>query len=226
MRATILCYHKVGPEVEEGRRLNVDPDRLESHVRFFARRGHAFRRAGDLDEPWPDRTVCFSFDDAYVSALSYAPERLEKHGARGSFFAVSSLIGQFSTWDGDLARPLADAELLRAVQANGHEIGNHTRTHPRLASLSPEAQAEEIRGADADLRAIGLYPQSFCYPYGDLNDSAVEAVGTLYPVGLALGKRLADSSEDPRRLSRVVVAFSDSLPLLIYRLYVRPLLRR
>lgn len=226
MRATILCYHKVGPASEEGRRLNVEPARLASHVRFFSRRG-SFMLARDLAKPWPARPVCFTFDDAYASTMANAPEILERHGARGTFYAVSSLVGLSSSWDGDQARPLAPWEILSEVAARGHEIGNHTHTHPHLERLQSDEQATEVRQADAILRERGLSPASFCYPYGGLNDAAVAAVRDAgYGVGLALGKRLADSSEDPLRLSRVVVAYSDALPMLLYRLHVRPRLRR
>lgn len=226
MRATILCYHKVGPGREEGRRLNVEPSRLETHVRFFARRRAPFVLARDLASPWPAGLVCLTFDDAYLSTMRHAPDVLERHGARGTFYAVSERVGKTSDWDGDAARPLADWPLLRAAQERGHEIGNHTANHPFMDRLSLEEQAREVETADARLRAEGLNPGSFCYPYGALNDGAVLAVERAgYEVGLALRKRPADSEEDRRRLSRVVVAYGDALPLLLYRIHVRPRLR-
>lgn len=212
---------------QEGRRLNIEPERLQTHVRYFARRSFSFVLARDLARPWSARTVCFTFDDAYLSTMTNAPEVLEKHGARGSFYAVPSKVGLTSDWDGDLARPLAGWSLLRDVQSRGHEIGNHTYSHARLETLAPADQANELVEADRRLRQEGLVPGSFCFPYGSLNDSAVAAVRqTGYPVGLALRKRIATSDEDRLALSRVVVAFSDSLPALLYRLHVRPLLRR
>jgi peptidoglycan/xylan/chitin deacetylase (PgdA/CDA1 family) len=224
--ATILCYHKVGPELEEGRRLNIEPKRLESHVRFFARRRQVVL-ARDFAGEWPSGAICFTFDDAYLSTMTHAPALLERHGVRGTFYAVPGRVGLSSGWDGPAARPLADWGLLLDAQRRGHEIGNHTQNHPHLDLLAPDEQLREITEAQNGLQEHGIEAESFCYPYGGLNESAVAAVAAAgYPVGMALRKRAADSEEDRRALSRIVVAFSDALPMLLYRLHLRPLLRR
>jgi peptidoglycan/xylan/chitin deacetylase (PgdA/CDA1 family) len=223
MSATILCYHKVGPEHEEGRRLNVSPARLEAHVRFFSRRHRPFRLARDLAGTWPDGVVCFTFDDAYASTLQNAIEPLERHGATGTFYAVAGKIGEKSSWDGNEARVLASWEALAYAQLRGHEIGNHSMSHVPLQRVSDSDLVREVQEADRSMRARGLLPGSFCYPYGSVSESAVSAVRAAgYSVAVALDKRLATRHQDRLRLSRVVVAFSDSLPLLLYRLYLRP----
>lgn len=224
--ALILCYHKVGPESEEGRRLNIEPRRLESHVRFFSRR-RPVCRACDFADGWPAGAVCFTFDDAYASTMSNALAILERYGVRGSFYAVSGLVGKSSQWDGELARPLAPWEALREAQTRNHEIGNHTLSHPHLDQLDALTQLRETGTADQELRAEGIRPTSFCYPYGGLDATAIEAVSKCgYRVGLALRKRLAAPDDDLRTLPRIVVAFSDALPMLLYKTQVRPRLRR
>lgn len=226
MRATILCYHKVGPASEEGRKLNIEPARLASHVRYFARRRQPIVRADALGGDWKTPAVCFTFDDAYVSALEHATAALESHGARGTFYAVSSLVGAASEWDGDAARPLAPLETLLEAQTRGHEMGNHTVHHPHLDRLSLWEQRDEVIKADRWLREHGLRPGSFCYPYGGFGEGAYEAARELYPAAVVLQKRIAAATDDRWRLPRVVVAYSDALPMLLYRLHVRPILRR
>jgi peptidoglycan/xylan/chitin deacetylase (PgdA/CDA1 family) len=224
--ATILCYHKVGPKNEEGRRLNIDPARLESHVRYFARRRPTCL-AREFGEDWPAGAVCFTFDDAYLSTITHAPDLFERHGARGTFYAVPGRVGLSSDWDGPAARPLADWDALLDAQRRGHEIGNHTLNHPHLDQIDPAEQLREIAEAHEQLLAHGIRSESFCYPYGGLNDSAVAAVGAAgYRVGMALRKRAATADEDRLALSRIVVAFSDALPMLLYRLHIRPLLKK
>lgn len=227
MKATILCYHKVGPESEEGRALNIEPNRLRSHVRFFVLRSFNFLLARDLGGFWPDRAVCFTFDDAYSSTMDNAPQILEEFGVRGSFYAVGSKIGKSSDWDGEKARPLASASVLVAAARRGHEIGNHSWSHPDLSRLGYDEQREEILLGHEVLTSLGITPRSFCFPYGSLNDDSVRALSEQgYGVGVALRKSRANPREDRRALSRIVVGFSDALPLLIYKIYVRPALRR
>ena len=168
---------------------------------------------------WPDRCVCFTFDDAYASALSNAVPILEEFGGIGTFYAVASKVGQDSAWDGERSRPLASWNELRQAQSRGHEIGNHTLDHVRLAEVPFEEQKRQISEADRMLRQEGIQPKSFCYPYGSLSDHS--ALGD-YRIGLGLEKRVACRSDDLLRLPRIIPSFSDSLALLLYKIYIRP----
>jgi peptidoglycan/xylan/chitin deacetylase (PgdA/CDA1 family) len=225
MKAVTLCYHKVGTEDQQGRRLNVHPARLRSHVRFFVRRKFQFLTACQLADPWPRRAVCFTFDDAYQSAVETGLPIFDDFGVPATVYAVTDLVGSTSEWDGAFARPLASWEALVEAQARGHEIGNHTRTHPKLRTLSPEEAAAQVEDAHRALVDRGIEARSFCYPYGILNDGAkIAAQKCGYAVAMALGKRMADQADDPLELPRVAVAYSDALPMLLYKLHLRPLL--
>ena len=93
----------------------------------------------------PDRsTVALTFDDGPNPALT--PQLLallERHGVRATFFVV-----------GRWAR--ACPELVREIAARGHEIGNHTETHPKLALLTTSRIEQELtRCADSIASALG-----------------------------------------------------------------------
>jgi len=226
MKAVILCYHKVGPQSEEGRWLNIEPLQLARHVQLFTRRNFEFVTATQLKSKEWGKWVAFTFDDAYTSAVSNAPALLEDVGGRGTFFAVPSLVGQSSSWDGELARPLAGWKALRELQASGHEIGNHTNTHPRLDSLSLTGQILEISEAQRRLLQEGIETESVCFPYGNFNKETLSVIRECgMSVGLMLGKRVASSVDNRLCLPRVIVAYSDGVVKLLYKIYIRPLLR-
>ncbi|MFX9093403.1 polysaccharide deacetylase family protein, partial [Acinetobacter baumannii] len=87
MRA-VFCYHKVGPEAEEGRYLNIDPENLRSHIRFFKRRNIPLIAAKDI----PTTTgsfACLTFDDCYTSTLTYGLDVLQSEGVTATLYAVS-----------------------------------------------------------------------------------------------------------------------------------------
>ncbi len=227
MEATILCYHKVGSASEEGRRLNIEPSRLRSHVRFFSRKKFDFLRVGDLSSPWKPGIVCFTFDDAYESTMFHAPQIFDEVGGKATFYAVSNRVGGTSAWDADLARPLANWDVLRSVQSGGHEIGNHTANHIHLDRATASVQLQEVRSAHERLLSEGIQPLSFCYPYGSYNASAVEQVGLVgYKTAVILGKSISQDIDKRLELPRIVVAYSDTLPMLLYKLKVKPLLKR
>jgi peptidoglycan/xylan/chitin deacetylase (PgdA/CDA1 family) len=223
LKSIILCYHKVGTEAEEGRWLNCSPEKLSRHARFFARKKIPGFLPRDYVSSRP-KGICFTFDDAYVSATTHAPDVLEASGYRGAFYAVPSLVGLSSTWDKDLARPLAGWDVLKLLQHRGHEIGNHTMTHKNLGQLTQEEQVRELIQAHEALLVRGFESQTVCFPYGGFSVNTADALRESgYRVGLQLGKKTV-RSEPSWCLPRVVVAFSDSIPKLLYKIYVRPLL--
>lgn len=219
MKVPIFCYHKVGLEAEEGRWLTISPTRLASHVAFFARRRYRFGLPRELTN-WPtEPTVVFTFDDAYETALRLAVPIFEKHRGTAAFYAVSSLVGKASEWDGDRARPLATWEALLETQRRGFEIGNHTVSHPKLADCAnPET---EVQSAHELLTQHGLAVQTLAYPYGSVSLVAAQR----YDVALALGKRPALATDLMKALPRIVVSYGDALPMLLYKLHLRPRLR-
>lgn len=227
MALPILCYHKVAPAAEAGRRLNIEPEVLASHVRWFGRRRFRFVCAGDLSGKLPDKSVCLTFDDAYRSTLTYGLEVLAENGATGSIYAVPGLVAEAestgqsarSVWDGDQADELADVGLLRQAAKAGIEIGNHTYGHADLSELDERQATAEIAEADRKLREWGLEPRSLAAPYGKL---PLPSVRVPYRVVLGLGRRCARESDDRARLPRIVVAYGDRLPKLLYRIYIRP----
>lgn len=223
LQVILLCFHKVGPFAEEGRRLNIEPQSLGRLVSWLKKGGRPFIQAGDLAGSWPKGGVCLTFDDCYTSALTYGKDVLLKQGVTGSFFSVSSHVGGASDWDAPDSRPLASWEELREAEEEGFEIGCHTATHPKLGELRLEDQKKEIQACTDRLVKEGLTPRSFCLPYGSLNDQTEKAIlESGYKVGLALAKRLPKPSDSRLLLPRVVVAFSDTPASLAYKLWVKP----
>ena len=201
--------------------MNCSPVQLASHAKFFQRRGwNGFLPRQYLSQRASG--ICFTFDDAYVSAVDNAPSILEQFGFRGAFYVVPSLVGLTSSWDGDIARPLADWDALLSVASRGHELGNHTLSHPRLTSLSQTEQLVEIEAASKVMNAHGIEVSSIVFPYGLYNGNtfaAMDAAGM--KVGLALGKRPV-GAEEVNCLPRIVVGYSDGVAKLLYKILVRP----
>lgn len=207
--------------------MNIEPSRLRTHIRFFARRRLRFVTAGDLSGRLADDIVCFTFDDAYASTMVHAPRIFEELGTRATFYAVPGNVGASSVWDGELAVELASWTALQEAAGAGHEIGNHSMTHPRLAGLPLDKQVAEVVSAHQSLLCHGITPRSFCYPYGSHDATSREALSRAgYAVGLALGKRPVGPGDDPLSLPRIVVAYGDALPILLYKWKLKPILRR
>lgn len=79
---------------------------------------------------------------------------LADHDVRATFFIIGNFAKQ---------RP----EIVRAIAAAGHIVGNHTMTHPKLSFCSPQKVREEIAGCNAVLEDIlGAPVRLMRCPYG------------------------------------------------------------
>ncbi len=86
-------------------------------------------------------------------------DTLKRHNAHATFFVLGSHVA-------------GKEELLRRMQAEGHEIGNHSWGHPYFTRISPEQRQAEIQSTqDAVIRAGAPAPQLFRPPYGDMNEA-------------------------------------------------------
>lgn len=101
--------------------------------------------------------IALTFDDGPNPALT--PKLLDLLAAR-HLKATFFVVGQNAADHPDILR--------RAVR-EGHEIGNHTWSHPNLAKLSDEAVRHELQKTDdAITAAIGKRPTLLRPPYGSI----------------------------------------------------------
>lgn len=108
----------------------------------------------------------FSFDDFPRSAWLNGGAILEAAGGRGTYFVAGALEGQ--TIDG---HPHFTRDDLKALHAQGHEIGCHTFDHMRIVFESKEAVEGTLqRNADFVRDTVGdVMMTSFAYPFGHAN---------------------------------------------------------
>jgi peptidoglycan/xylan/chitin deacetylase (PgdA/CDA1 family) len=79
---------------------------------------------------------------------------LAKHNAKATFFLIGKYVRQ---------RP----DIARAIAAAGHEIGNHTDSHPNLILVSAARLRQELAGCSKSLEdAMGKKVTLFRPPFG------------------------------------------------------------
>jgi peptidoglycan/xylan/chitin deacetylase (PgdA/CDA1 family) len=101
--------------------------------------------------------------------------------------------GRLMTWDE-----------VRALHAEGHEVGSHSLSHTLLPQLAVDEITREIAGSKAAIeRELGAPITSFCYPNGDQDATCrdlARAAGYVNAVSTAWGRNRADA--DPFALAR------------------------
>ncbi|MFI6595199.1 polysaccharide deacetylase family protein [Nonomuraea sp. NPDC050536] len=119
------------------------------------------------------KCLALTFDDGPGKYAGKLLDTLKKYNAKATFF----LEGQYVH-----ARP---AYVKRMAQ-EGHELGNHSYTHPNFTNLEPEAIRSEIQKTqDAVKKASGVTPTLLRPPYG-MADTQVSDVAAEFGMPMIL----------------------------------------
>lgn len=100
------------------------------------------------------RRIALTFDDGPSQATPELLDILDVFGARATFFQCGINVERLPG-------------ITKLVRERGHEIGNHTYSHPRLIGCSKARIHEEIGKTQNAIReAAGVAPRLFRAPYG------------------------------------------------------------
>jgi peptidoglycan/xylan/chitin deacetylase (PgdA/CDA1 family) len=98
--------------------------------------------------------IALTFDDGPSESTPELLEILASHGAPATFFQCGANVRRLP-------------QVSREVAALGHEIGNHTDTHPKLYFQSARfIHSELARAQETIQQTTGLRPRLFRAPYG------------------------------------------------------------
>lgn len=124
----------------------------------------------DTDE----KKIAISFDAAWGSERTDELLRiLRERNIKTTFFLVGIWVDKYP-------------EKVRQIAAEGHEIGNHSTSHPHMSKLSPEQIKKELEITQKKIedlagdRAVKLFRP----PFGDYNDTLILTCRELgyYPI--------------------------------------------
>lgn len=115
-----------------------------------------------------EKKIAVTFNCAWgAEDIPQILEILEKYNAKASFF----ILGQ---WAND------NPEKVRMITEAGHEIGNHSNTHPDMAAMEKtEIFREIVRCSENIEKACGIKPELFRAPSGSYSNTLVEAASEL-----------------------------------------------
>ena len=228
-RLPILMYHRIASNGASGSdRYRVDPGQFAEQLGYLRDSGFRtvtfaeWRRAKDAWKPLPGRCVALTFDDGFQDFAAHAWPLLRRFGFGATLFVVTDFTGRQNAWDADRGQtsPLLSWDELRALHAEGLDIGSHSASHPFLTTLSPADVVREATASRAAIqREIGVRVTAFAYPHGD-EDPAVQhlvgACGYLYGLSCRPG---ASALADPLlALRRIEVRGDDTLADFILKL--------
>ena len=108
------------------------------------------------------KVIALTFDDGPGPYTAHLLDILDQYGAKATFFLIGSKVS-------------GQASVVRSIQARGHQLGNHSWSHPELPKLPVDQIAGEIdRTNDAIKQATGIKPTILRPPYGAVNGVVLE----------------------------------------------------
>ena len=169
----ILTFHEVNDESDDDL-YAISKRQFHDYIALLRDEGYVTLRARDLLGTWPstlgrEKAVLLTFDDGYTSHRETVAEELARHGMKGTFFVLTSLLGAQRVRHSlhGTMRTFLDVEDLRWMDAAGFEIGSHSHSHPMCGRLSREELETELTLSKHRLeQELGHPVTSFSYPYG------------------------------------------------------------
>lgn len=112
--------------------------------------------------------ISLTFDDGVPNQFSIGREVLDKFNFKGTFFIITEGA---NNWD-----------IIRDMVKDGHEIGSHTLTHPKLTEISLEDIRRQMEQSKIEIESnIKDYQCiSFSYPNGLSNENIRQYASKVY----------------------------------------------
>lgn len=148
-------------------------DGLDSQKTYLDSLRSGLSDAVDGDIPEADVYIALTFDDgptgksdSYPNGLTnYLLDGLKERGAKATFLMVGNRVSEVS-------------DVLPRMVSEGHELGNHTMTHPmcHLTGLDEDGIRSQINDATEAIKAIAGQPSQVLRPVGGGVNDTVKAV--------------------------------------------------
>lgn len=110
-----------------------------------------------------DKVISISFDASWGADKTIPIlDILDQYGVKTTFFLVGGWVDKYP-------------DMVKEIFARGHEIGNHSNTHPQMSKLGEEGIRDELRMmSDKVEKLTGVRPTLFRPPYGDYNNRVIQ----------------------------------------------------
>lgn len=103
--------------------------------------------------------LSITFDDGLACQIQHAIPIMTKRRVPGTFFLIEKAGAGYPAFDEKVWKPVVES---------GHEVGSHSATHVKAATLGPGGFKYEAESSKSFLESrLGIPINSYCYPYTD-----------------------------------------------------------
>ena len=112
-----------------------------------------------------DKKIALTIDAAWQDDKTpFILETLDRYGIKATFFLCGFWVNDYP-------------DMVREIAARGHEIGNHSMTHPHMNKLSSAQIRGELDAFENLINGVtGSGTKLFRVPYGEYNDNVIKTL--------------------------------------------------
>jgi len=130
--------------------------------------------------------IAMTFDDGPSAALT--PKLLDllaAHHIKATFFVIGENVAEHP-------------EIVARAAREGHEIANHSWSHPNFAKMSQESVRSQLQRTDDAIKsATGKSPTLMRPPYGSIPNAKNDGSTTNLDTTLSFGTLIRSTGNDP-----------------------------
>ena len=140
-------------------------------IAFYMRNNSKMLEVSSTSEQLPiysvktdEKKVAFTMNCAWnADDIDQILKTLEENDVKITFFMVGDWVDKYP-------------EAVKKISDAGHEIGNHSNTHPHVNNLTYEKNISEIEECNKKIEKItGKKSKVYRGPYGEYNDNVINA---------------------------------------------------
>lgn len=112
--------------------------------------------------------VAFTYDSAYENKyVGNILDVLDKYKIKSTFFVTYEWAHKNPQW-------------IKEIAKRGHELGNHSNTHPNFRKISINKMVDEVMKCHNEVYYLtGQFMRLFRYPYGSYNHTSMQVLSNL-----------------------------------------------
>ena len=216
-KMVVVTFHRVNDWMEQDG-ITCRAAKFETFCDFFRTRFEVVRLseqvAGCREGRLMGGTLSITFDDGYRDNFEVAAPILSRLGLPATFFVTTGFIGTdyIPPWDRHVSRQPGwmSWDQVRALRAQGFDIGAHTDSHADLAAMDPSSIRTELARCRAKFQQeLGALPTLFAYPFGGQENISARSIELVREAGfqccLAAFGGVNRPGADPFKLNRISV---------------------
>ncbi|MBU3111036.1 polysaccharide deacetylase family protein [Clostridium lacusfryxellense] len=218
VKIPVLMYHNLTIASKSSNPLIIPQKTFRAHMSYLKKNGYNTISMDQLNNylknkaSLPSKPVVITFDDGYVSNYTLAYPILKANKQKATVFMIAAYI--------DTNKRFLTSKQIKAMDANGIRIENHTNKHEKLATLTYANQLTTITKTKQVLeKLLGRKVNYIAYPYGSYNSNTIKAAKVAgCTLGLSTEAGLTSRADNVYSVNRIFVNVSDTTSTLARKL--------